>query len=325
MQKEKKKYIRYIKSCRLNDGIFFWVKMKKMKRVAIQGGLGAYHEIAARDYFRGEALEIVPCNTFRDIFVEADKDPELIGVMAIENTIAGSLLQNHDLLKMNNLQIAGEHKLRITHSLAALPGRSLNDIKEVMSHPMALMQCEDFLETLPGIKVVEHDDTALAARDIHDKQMSETAAICSSLAAEMYGLEILARGIETNKRNFTRFFILARDAMLQEIQKDNHINKSSLVFVLPHSEGSLSRVLSVLSFYGVNLTRIQSLPIIGREWEYQFYIDLTFDDYNRYRQSIDAIMPLISDLKVLGEYREGKYDSTDSAISSDYLQSPMRL
>ena len=277
-----------------------------MKRVAIQGGPGAYHEIAARHYFSGEELEIIPCNTFRDIFTEADKDPKLIGVMAIENTIAGSLLQNHDLLKMNLLQIAGEYKLRITHSLAALPGNSLHDIKEVMSHPMALMQCEDFLDTLPGIKVVEHDDTALAARDIRDKELWSTATICSTLAAEMYGLNVLAHGIETNKRNFTRFFILAREEMLREVQKENHINKSSLVFVLPHNEGTLSRVLSVLSFYGINLTRIQSLPIIGSEWEYQFYVDLTFEDYNRYKQSIDAIMPLISRLKVLGEYREEK-------------------
>ncbi|KUK78388.1 MAG: Prephenate dehydratase, partial [Proteiniphilum acetatigenes] len=131
-----------------------------MKRVAIQGGLGAYHEIAARDYFKGEKLEIVPCQTFRDIFREADKDPQLIGVMAIENTIAGSLLPNHDLLKQHHLRIAGEHKLRITHSLAALPGTSLDELKEVMSHPMALMQCEEFLESLPGVKIVEHDDTA---------------------------------------------------------------------------------------------------------------------------------------------------------------------
>jgi len=284
-----------------------------MKRVAIQGGPGAYHEIAARHYFSGEELEIIPCNTFRDIFTEADKDPKLIGVMAIENTIAGSLLQNHDLLKMNDLQIAGEYKLRITHSLAALPGNSLHDIKEVMSHPMALMQCEDFLDTLPGIKVVEHDDTALAARDIRDKELWSTATICSTLAAEMYGLNVLAHGIETNKRNFTRFFILAREEMLREVQKENHINKSSLVFVLPHNEGTLSRVLSVLSFYGINLTRIQSLPIIGSEWEYQFYVDLTFEDYNRYKQSIDAIMPLISRLKVLGEYREEK-DAADEQI-----------
>lgn len=284
-----------------------------MKRVAIQGGPGAYHEIAARDYFKGEELEIIPCSTFRDIFLEAEKDPMLIGVMAIENTIAGSLLQNHDLLKMNDLQIAGEHKLRITHSLAALPGNSLHDIKEVMSHPMALMQCEDFLDTLPGIKVVEHDDTAFAARDIRDKELWSTATICSTLAAEMYGLDVLAHGIETNKRNFTRFFILAKEEMLREVQKENHINKSSLVFVLPHNEGTLSRVLSVLSFYGINLTRIQSLPIIGSEWEYQFYIDLTFEDYNRYKQSIDAIMPLISRLKVLGEYREEK-DAADEQI-----------
>ncbi|MDD2328299.1 MAG: prephenate dehydratase [bacterium] len=277
-----------------------------MKRVAIQGGPGAYHEIAARDYFRGEELEIVPCQTFRDIFREADNDPQLIGVMAIENTIAGSLLPNHDLLKQHSLRIAGEYKLRITHSLAALPGSTVAEISEVMSHPMALMQCEEFLDELPGIKIVEHDDTALAAKEIREREMRGTATICSRLAAEMYGLEILAHGIETNKRNFTRFFVLAREEMLQEIQKNNRINKSSLVFVLPHSEGSLSKVLSVFSFYDINLTRIQSLPIIGSEWEYQFYIDLTFANYQRYRQSIDAITPLISKLKVLGEYREEK-------------------
>lgn len=277
-----------------------------MKRVAIQGGTGAYHEQAAREYFRGEELEIVPCNTFRNIFEEAIKDPRLIAVMAIENTIAGGLLPNHDLLKLHDLQIAGEHKLRISHTLAALPGSKLSDIKEVMSHPMALMQCEDFIDTMPGVKVVEHEDTALAAKDISDKEMHGSAAICSALAAEMYGLEILAEGIETNKRNFTRFLILAQDEMLKHVQKDNNINKSSLVFVLPHKEGSLSQILSVLSFYDVNLTRIQSLPIIGSEWEYQFYIDLTFEDYNRYKQSIDAIIPLVSGLKILGEYREEK-------------------
>ncbi len=278
-----------------------------MKRVAIQGGLGSFHEIAAREYFRGEELEIVPCSTFRDIFAETKKDSDLIGMMAIENTIAGSLLQNHDLLKMSDMQIAGEHKLRISHSLVALPGTTVGEIKEVMSHPIALMQCEAFLDTLPGIKIVEHEDTALAGKEVSDKQLVSTAAICSSLAAEKYGLEVLASGIETNKRNFTRFLILAQGDMLKEVQKENHINKSSLVFVLPHSEGSLSQVLSVLSFYNINLTRIQSLPIIGSEWEYQFYIDLTFTDYNRYRQSIDAIMPLISRLKVLGEYREEKH------------------
>ena len=275
-----------------------------MKRIAIQGGAGAFHEIAAQEYFKNEKLEIVPCLAFRDIFIEAEKDAELIGIMAIENTIAGGLLQNHNLLTNNNLQIAGEHKLRISHSLAALSGQSVSDIKEVVSHPMALMQCEDFLDTLPDVKIVEHDDTALAAKEIRDKNLTGTAAICSTLAAELYGLEILAKGIETNKRNFTRFLVLAREEMLREVQKGKTINKSSLVFLLPHSEGSLSRVLSVLSFYDINLTRIQSLPIIGQEWQYQFYIDLTFADYNRYRQAVDAIMPLISELKILGEYME---------------------
>lgn len=288
-----------------------------MKRVAIQGGEGSYHEIAAREYFKGEELEIIPCSTFRDIFAETKKDPDLIGMMAIENTIAGSLLQNHDLLKMSDMQIAGEHKLRISHSLVALPGILVGGITEVMSHPIALMQCEAFLDTLPDVKIVEHEDTALAAKEVRDRQMTSTAAICSSLAAQRYGLEVLASAIETNKRNFTRFLILAQGEMLREVQKENHINKSSLVFVLPHNEGSLSQVLSVLSFYNLNLTRIQSLPIIGSEWEYQFYIDLTFTDYNRYRQSIDAIIPLISRLKVLGEYREEKYRIDNGQLTID--------
>ena len=276
-----------------------------MKKVAIQGGLGAYHEIAARNYFSDDEVTIVPCLTFRDVFAEAKKDPSLIGIMAIENTIAGGLLPNHDLLKLNDLWIVGEHKLRISHSLAALPGQSLDDIKEVSSHPMALMQCDDFLDTMPWTKIVEHEDTALAAKDISHGNLHEVAAICSSYAAELYNLEVLASGIETNKRNFTRFLILAHEHMLADLQKNNKINKSSLVFVLPHSEGSLSRVLSVLSFYGINLTRIQSLPILGREWEYQFYIDLTFTDYDRYKQSIEAIVPLVANLKILGEYSKG--------------------
>ena len=277
-----------------------------MKKIAIQGGLGAYHEIAARNYFADEDVTILPCLTFRDIFEEAQKDPSLIGVMAIENTIAGGLLPNHDLLKLNDLWIVGEHKLRISHCLAALPGQKLEDIKEVTSHPMALMQCDDFLDGMPWVKVVEHEDTALAAKDISQKSLHGIAAICSSYAAELYNLEVLSAGIETNKRNFTRFLILSHKHMLPELQKNKKINKSSLVFVLPHSEGSLSGVLSVLSFYNINLTRIQSLPILGREWEYQFYIDLTFTDYNRYKQSIDAIMPLVANLKILGEYSKGK-------------------
>lgn len=276
-----------------------------MKRVAIQGGLGAYHGIAAENFF-GEEVEIVPCITFRDIFTTIKKEPNTIGIIAIENTIAGSLLGNYDLLKENKLPIAGEYKQRISHCLAALPGQTIYDIKEVESHPIALMQCTEFLDTLPGVRIIEHEDTALAAKDVAEKHLSTTAAICSTKAAEIYGLNILARGIETNKHNFTRFLIIANPWVVDELQKGEVLNKSSIVFTTPHSEGSLSKVLSVFSFYGINLTKIQSLPIIGREWEYQFYVDLTFSDLTRYKQSLQAIRPLTSELKLLGEYPNGK-------------------
>lgn len=276
-----------------------------MKKVAIQGGLGAYHGIAAENFF-GEEVEIVPCITFRDIFAAIKKEPNTVGIMAIENTIAGSLLGNYELLKENKLPIAGEFKQRISHCMAALPGKTIHDIKEVQSHPIALMQCTEFLDTLPGIKIVEHEDTALAAKDVAKKQMASTAAICSVRAAEIYGLDILARGIETNKHNFTRFLVFGNKWIVEEIQQNEVSNKSSIVFTLPHTEGSLSKVLSVLSFYGISLTKIQSLPIIGREWEYQFYIDVKFSDLERYHQSLDAIRPLISELKLLGEYPEGR-------------------
>ncbi|MDD3078513.1 MAG: prephenate dehydratase [Paludibacter sp.] len=276
-----------------------------MKQVAIQGGLGAYHGIAAERYFDGEKVEIIPCATFRDIFKTIEKDPNIVGIMAIENTIAGSLLPNYDLLKEYKLPIAGEYKLRISHCLAALPGQTIHDIKEIQSHPIALMQCNDFIDTIPGVKVVEHEDTALAARDIAEKDIVGQAAICSERAAEIYGLDILARSIETNKHNFTRFLIFGNPWLIKEIQKNEAPNKSSVVFTLPHSEGSLSKVLSVFSFYDINLTKIQSLPIIGHEWEYQFYVDFTFNDLERYKQALAAIKPLIKELKTLGEYAEG--------------------
>ena len=276
-----------------------------MKRIAIQGGAGAYHEIAARTYFE-EAVEIVPCLTFPDLFKVTEEDDKLMAIMAIENTIAGGLLPNHDLLRTNELKIAGEQKIRISHVLAVLPGQQLEDIKEVMSHPMALMQCGAYLNAMEGVKVVEHEDTALAAKEIAEEELAGVAAICSELAAEMYGLEVLAHGIETNKRNFTRFLILAHEEMVLGLRKSLTIDKASIVFTLPHEEGTLSQVLSVLSFYNINLTRIQSLPIVGIEWEYQFYVDVTFADYKRYQQALEAILPLVGQLKILGEYKEDK-------------------
>ena len=276
------------------------------KKVAIQGIAGSYHDIAAHNYFEGEEVETLPCDTFRDVINTIKKDPSILGLMAIENTIAGSLLQNHELIRESGFSIIGEYKLRISHSLVALPGTSIHDIKEVNSHPIALMQCTEFLDTLPNAKVVEMEDTAGSARWIAEKQLEGHAAICGKLAAEIYHMEVLAEGIETNKRNFTRFLAIADRWTADEIMRNVDKNKASLVFALPHTSESLSKVLSVLSFYDMNLTKIQSLPIIGREWEYLFYINLTFTDYLRYRQALDAIRPLTKDFQILGEYAEGR-------------------
>ena len=231
-------------------------------------------------------------------------DPALLGIAAIENTIAGSLLPNHELLQQSHARIIGEQKLRISHVLAALPGQTPDDISEVRSHPIALMQCGDFLKTRPGMKIVERDDTAGSAREIAEGRLAGTAAICGADAARLYGLEILRRGIETNKHNFTRFLLLADERRATEFADPAHTDKASLLFTLSHTQGSLSKVLTVLSFYDINLTKIQSLPIIGREWEYRFYVDVTFDDRVRYRQAIDAARPLTSDFRILGEYAE---------------------
>lgn len=276
------------------------------KKVAIQGIAGSYHDIAARNYFEGEEIDIVPCNTFKEVITTIKKDPSVLGMMAIENTIAGSLLQNHELIRESGFQIIGEYKLRISHSLVAMPGTNIHDVTEINSHPIALMQCAEFLDKLPHVKMVEKEDTALSAKWISENRLEGHAAICGKYAARIYHMEILAEGIETNKRNFTRFLAIADRWVADELVRNEDKNKASVVFALPHTAGSLSKVLSVLSFYDMNLSKIQSLPLIGREWEYQFYINLTFTDYLRYRQALDAIRPLTKDLKILGEYAEGK-------------------
>ncbi|MFR2070117.1 MAG: prephenate dehydratase [Bacteroides nordii] len=279
-----------------------------MKKIAIQGTLGSYHDIAAHKYFEGEEIELICCTTFEDVFKAIRKDSQVIGMLAIENTIAGSLLHNNELLRQSGTQIIGEHKLRISHCFVCLPEEDWSNITEVNSHPIALMQCREFLQQHPNIKVVEGEDTARSAEMIKEGDLKGHAAICSKVAAERYGMKILQESIETNKHNFTRFLIVADPWQVDELSRYHSvvINKASMVFTLPHTEGSLSQVLSILSFYNINLTKIQSLPIIGREWEYQFYVDVSFNDYLRYKQSITAITPLTKELKILGEYAEGK-------------------
>lgn len=275
-----------------------------MKRIAIQGVVGSFHDIAAHEFFHDEQIQLICCATFEEVFQHIKDDPTTIGMLAIENTIAGSLLHNYELLRDSNTTIVGEHKLHIKHSICCLPEDDLDTISEVHSHPVALMQCRQYLSRHAGIKAVEDEDTAGSAEMISRKKLKGWAAICHAKAAEYYGMKVLADGIEDNKHNFTRFLVVSNPLKADFLRPLNQADKASLVFSLPHEEGSLSKILTILSFYGINLTKIQSLPVIGHEWEYMFYVDVTYSDLTRYRQSIDAITPLTKELRILGEYKE---------------------
>ncbi len=277
-----------------------------MKRIAIQGLIGSFHDIAANQYFDGEQVQLICCATFEEVFENIKRDPTVIGMMAIENTIAGSLLHNYELLRDSGTTVVGEHKLHISHCICCLPEDDWDTIQEVHSHPVALMQCRGFLSGHPRMKAVESEDTAGSAKEIAEGQHRGWAAICSASAARLYGMKIMEDHIEDNKHNFTRFLVVCNPRKADFLRSLDRTNKSSLVFSLPHEEGSLSQVLSILSFYKINMTKIQSLPIIGHEWEYMFYVDVTYDNLTRYRQSIDAIAPLTKELKILGEYQDGK-------------------
>ena len=275
-----------------------------MKRIAIQGELGSFHDIAARQYFEGEQVQLICCSTFEQVYEQIKRDPTVIGLTAIENTIAGSLLHNYELLRDSGTAVVGEHKLHIEHSICCLPEDSWETITEVHSHPVALMQCREFLANHPDMKAVEAEDTAGSAEFIQHHGCRGWAAICHAEAARMYGLKVLQNQIEDNKHNFTRFLVVCNPRKADFLRSLEKSDKASLVFSLPHEEGSLSKVLTILSFYNINLTKIQSLPVIGHEWEYMFYVDVTYQNLTRYRQSIDAIMPLTKELKILGEYCE---------------------
>ena len=266
-----------------------------MKRVAIQGFSGCFHEEAARKFYKDQfdvVPEIVECSTFEGLFESLEDGSADAAVMAIENTIAGSLLSNYDLLRCNPQRIKGEVYLPIHQNLMALPGQKLEDIREVHTHYMAINQTRRFFERkAPWIRMVESEDTAKSAADVAKSGEKGIGAVASALAADMFGLEILAPNIETYRHNYTRFLV-----------PHDCINKASLCFTLPHKPGSLAHILTILSFYDMNLTRIQSLPIPGREWQYFFYADIKFSDYERYSQALTAVRPLIEDLDILGEY-----------------------
>lgn len=276
-----------------------------MTTVAIQGYRGCFHEQAAREFYsaRGIDINIAECPTFESLFKALAEGLADAAVMAIENTISGGLLPNFELLRAHPYKIKGEVYIPIHQNLMAIPGQAVEDIREVRTHYMAINQTRRYFEkNCPWIKMVESEDTAKSAIDIAAQGLRGVGAVASELAAEQNGLEILARGIETYKQNFTRFLILDESITIPR----NKIDKASLCFTLPHKPGSLAQVLTVLSFYDMNLTRIQSLPIPGKEWQYFFYADIRFSSYSRYRQALKAARPLMADLYILGEY--GSYN-----------------
>ncbi len=293
------------------------------KRIAIQGGSGSFHEISAIFHFGIENISTVPFETFSDLVDSVEQNDVDYGLMAIENTVAGSIMPNYSLLKGRNISIAGEILLRIEQNLMALEGQSIDDIKEVHSHPMALLQCRSFFKKHPHIKLIESDDTANSARKIQERQLNGIGAVASLRAARLFNLSVLEPGIETNKRNFTRFLVL------KSTKHDNRngvavgdTNKASISFTLKDKTGSLSNVLSIFSFYNINLSKIQSIPIIGREWEYHFLVDFVYSDYTIYQQSLVAIKPLIAELQVMGEYAKAeKYYHSNEIVSDLAVES----
>lgn len=272
------------------------------RKVAIQGVAGAFHEIAARQFYSQEQIEILPAHTFEELVQLIENQTADTGLMAIENTLAGSIMGNYHLLLRSNLLVTGEVHLRIQQNLMALPGQSIHDIREVYSHPMAIAQCEAWFRQYPHIRLIEAEDTALSARMIREGSMPAAGAIASELAASMYGLDILAPGIETNKLNYTRFLVLERS---QETVTPAAADKVSVCFTLPHEVGSLHRVLSVMAAYELNLTKIQSSPIAGSPWEYFFFLDFICAGRVDWQQAIEALRPLTANLKVLGAYPQG--------------------
>lgn len=269
-----------------------------MKKIAIQGVHGCFHEQAAR-LFYGNDIEVEECLNFEDLFICLDEGKADGAVMAIENTVAGGLLPNYSLLHKYGRKVRGEVLLRIQQNLMAMPGQRIEDITEVHSHYMAIAQTRDFFKPYPHIRLVESEDTAKSAAEIAKSGAIHQGAIASSLAAELFGLEILQAGIETHKQNFTRFLVMDEQIDVPE----EEIDKASICFTLPHKKGSLSQVLSIFTFYDLNLTKIQSLPIPGKEWQYFFYVDLTFDSCTRYREAMNAVQPLVEGITVMGEYK----------------------
>lgn len=271
-------------------------------RVSIQGFEGSFHQEAARQFY-GKSVEVICCATFREVIkIAGNKKESEGGVMAIENSIAGSILPNYNLLQKSNLKIIGEIYLQIKQNLLVNPGVKISDIKEVHSHPMAIQQCLDFLDK-HNWRIVETEDTALSAKHIHKHHSKHIAAIASKLAAEIYNLDMIAPNIHTLKNNYTRFLILKRD---DEVADVADANKASINFNTDHSKGSLAKVLNTIADAGINLSKLQSMPIPGSDFKYSFHADMEFDTRDQFNKALENIKGQTEALNVMGVYKNGK-------------------
>lgn len=270
-----------------------------MLKVAIQGIKGSNHHQVAKDFF-GDTIDLVECLSFDKLIEHLIVGTADQGIMAIENSIAGSIIPNYNLIYHNDLHVIGEYYLTIHHNLMVQKGVSIGDLKEVSSHPMALLQCKEFFKLHPHIKLVEDVDTAETAKRIQEKGLKTLGAIAPKVAAELYGLEIIAPEIQTIKNNATRFIILKKQ---NKVLPEKEINKASLRFITDHKRGSLATVLNVMSDCSMNLTKIQSLPVIETPWKYAFFVDVTFDKYDDFKKAKSLLEIMSEDFRVLGEYK----------------------
>lgn len=273
-----------------------------IKTVAIQGIRGSYHHIVSLQYFENP-VQVIECMTFDRVVDSLITNESDAVIMALENSIAGSILPNYALINKYNLHIVGEHYLDIQHNLMALPNQTIEDIKEVYSHPMALLQCKEFFRNYPHIKLVEDKDTAEVSERIHLHQLKNIGAIASVMAADIFELDILAHSIQTIKQNETRFAIVKRENSVVSVDE---INKASLKFEADHKRGSLATILNVMSDCKLNLTKIQSMPIIETPWKYAFFVDVTFETYADFKKAKSIIDIMAINFKVLGEYKNAK-------------------
>jgi prephenate dehydratase len=266
-------------------------------RVAIQGIRASFHEEAAFKFF-GENIITVECNSFKQTFEALKNDEADYLVMAIENSIAGSILPNYSLLMSYSFPVVGEVYVPIQLHLMALPGVKFEDIKYVTSHPIAIRQCIDFFDEYPHLQMVESNDTAACAKRIRDEQLTDTVAIANTLAAQLYELDVLERRIESNKKNFTRFLILTT----HENAKKKPGNKASLCFQVSNEVGSLAKVLNIFAQENVNMSKIQSMPVLGKRNEYNFYVDIEWTETKHYDACIRQILKYTHNFNILGEY-----------------------